>query len=104
MYLCNKRIVTEYLTILFLEVFKMFFNSGDIDKSNAIVAETSKLTGNAVYGHTIMRKDRHTNVKFVGRQKASKLVNDPLFMSIEEFDKETFEVSYQANTKLNLRL
>ena len=45
-----------------------------------------------MYGHTIMRKDKHNSVRFVSRDKASKLVNDPMFTGLTEFDNETFEV------------
>ena len=67
---------------------------GDADPSKAIIAETSKLIGNSVYGHSIMRKDRHTSVKLVDLEKASKLVNDPLMVSLEEMEDETFEVHF----------
>ena len=66
--------------------------TGDVDPSKAIIAETSKLIGNSVYGHSIMRKDRHTNVQLTGLSKALKLVNNPLYTSLEEMDDETFEV------------
>ena len=66
--------------------------TGDMDKNNAIKAETSKLLGNSVYGHSIMRKDLHNSVRFVTLDKASKLVNDPRFTGLTEFDQETFEV------------
>ena len=49
-------------------------------------------SGNSVYGHSIMDKSKHTNVSFCGIEKASKLINDPFFYNLEEFDKETFEV------------
>ena len=39
-----------------------------------------------------MRKDKHNNVRFVSIDKAAKLVNDPRFTGLTEFDNETFEV------------
>ena len=66
--------------------------SGDKDPSKAPIAETSKLIGNSVYGHSVMRKDRHTTVRITGLVKASKLLNDPLMSGFEELDDETFEV------------
>lgn len=39
-----------------------------------------------------MDKERHTNVQFCGLEKASKSVNDPFFLNLDEFDEETFEV------------
>ena len=66
--------------------------AGDIDKTKKVIGDTSKLTGNAVYGHTIMNKDRHRSVSFCGIDKASKLINDPLFLEIEEFEGKCFEV------------
>lgn len=68
--------------------------SGDKDPSKAIIAETSKLIGNSVYGHSIMRKDKHRSVKLCGLDKASKLVNDPHFIDLTELEDETFEVRY----------
>ena len=50
-------------------------------------------TGNSVYGHSIMDKSKFTTVTFCGIDKANKLVNDPFFTSLDEFDDETFEVS-----------
>ena len=50
------------------------------------------LSGNSVYGHSIMDKSKFTNVTFCGIEKASKFVNDPFFQSLDEFNDETFEV------------
>ena len=66
--------------------------TGDVEKTKKIIGDTSKLIGNAVYGHTLMNKDRHRSVSFCGMDKASKLINDPLFLEIEEFEGKCFEV------------
>ena len=73
---------------------------GDLDPDKRIIAESSKLIGNSVYGHTLMDKSRHTSVKFCNLDEAVKLVNDPFFRDLDEFDEETFEVSYFQITKL----
>lgn len=39
-----------------------------------------------------MDKAKHAKVTFCGLEKASKLVNDPFFHDLEEFDDTTFEV------------
>ena len=70
----------------------MVFVTGDIDPNKAIIAETSKLIGNSVYGHSIMRKDRHTTDRLIGLADATKLINDPLMDKFEELDDETYEV------------
>ena len=68
------------------------FHPGDVDPSKSIIAETSKLIGNSVYGHSIMRKDLHMNIQLVDLEKASKLINDPLMKGFEELSDNTFEV------------
>ena len=67
---------------------------GDADPSKSTIAETSKLIGNSVYGHAIMRKDKHSNVQLVDLEKAEKLINDPKMSSFEELPGDTFEVQY----------
>ena len=64
---------------------------GDRDKSKAIIAETSKLIGNSVYGHSIMDRSKFTDTTFCNRDKASNLVNFPHFKSLDEYE-DTFEV------------
>ena len=51
--------------------------AGDVDESMAIIAETMKLIGNALYGHTVMDKEKHTTTTFCGLDKISKRINDP---------------------------
>ena len=61
-------------------------------KSFRSTVNRSLLSGNAVYGHSIMDKEKHTRISFCNIEKASKSINDPYFMDLEEFDNETFEV------------
>ena len=46
-----------------------------------------------------MNKALHTKVYFCDQEGASKLINDPFFVEIEEFDNMTFEVSLIINEK-----
>ena len=54
------------------------------------------MTGNSVYGHTIMRKDKHATIEIVGLVKASKLLSDPLMTEFQEIDDTTFEVNLMS--------
>ena len=49
-----------------------------------------------MYGHSIMNKEKHSKVKFLDLDKASKAVNDPYFIDLEEYDESTFEVGFNA--------
>lgn len=53
-----------------------------------------------MYGHSIMDREKHTKIDVCGIEKASKLVNDPYFISLEEFDEENFEVNCKQKFKL----
>ena len=66
--------------------------AGDSNQNMRVVADTSKLIGNSVYGYSIMNKNKHLSVKFCNENRACKLVNDPRFVSLEEFENETYEV------------
>jgi len=67
--------------------------NADKDSSMKILAETSKLCGNVIYGATITNKERFTDVKFVSNLNAAqKLVGSKHFMSVEELDDELFEI------------
>lgn len=69
--------------------------AGDRDPAYKVIADTSKLIGNSFYGYTIMNKSKHLSVKFCTHDEASKLINDPRFMSIDEFEDDCFEVIIQ---------
>ena len=66
--------------------------AGDRDPSLKAIADTSKLIGNSFYGYTIMNKGKHLNVQFLGEEDAVKAINNPRFISLEEF-----EDSYEAS-------
>jgi len=40
--------------------------AGDVDEDMSIIAETMKLIGNALYGRTVMDKEKHTTTSFCG--------------------------------------
>lgn len=54
-----------------------------------------------MYGYTIMNKSKHLSVDFCAEERASELVNDPRFMSLEEFD-GCYEVNIQKFTLLTI--
>jgi hypothetical protein len=66
--------------------------AGDVDEDMAIIAETMKLIGNALYGRTVMDKEKHTTTTFCGLDKISKRINDPHFKDLEELNDNRFEV------------
>ena len=69
--------------------------AGDRDPNLSIIADTSKLIGNSVYGHSLMDKEKHSHVIFTDLEGANKHVNSPFFNDLEEMDEETFEVKMQ---------
>jgi hypothetical protein len=66
--------------------------AGDVNEDMAIIAETMKLIGNALYGRTVMDKEKHTTTTFCGLDKISKRINDPHFKDLEELNDNRFEV------------
>ena len=50
------------------------------------------VAGNAGYGHTLMRVDRHVNVTIVDRETATRAVNNPFFMDLRPINAETYEL------------
>ena len=52
--------------------------------------------GNCFYGYTVMNKSKHLSVDFCSAEEAPTLVNDPRFMSLEEFDDGCCEVNMQG--------
>lgn len=66
--------------------------SGDKNPDMAIIAETSKLIGNALYGRCVMDKEKHTTTSYCDRNKISKKINDPHFKDFEELNDDRFEV------------
>ena len=72
--------------------------AGDCNPNMRVIADTSKLIGNSVYGYSIMNKDKHLSIEFCDEDRACQLVNDPRFMSLEEFEDETYEVQSKKKT------
>ena len=66
--------------------------AGDKNPDMAIIAETSKLIGNALYGRCVMDKEKHTTTNFCGLDKINKRINDPHFKDFEELNEDRFEV------------
>lgn len=60
--------------------------AGDQNPNLKAIADTSKLIGNSFYGYTIMNKMKHHDVKFLAEEAAVNAVNNPRFISLEEFD------------------
>lgn len=46
-----------------------------------------------MYGYTVMNKSKHLDVQFCGDDEVQNLVNNPRFMSVEEFDNRSYEVN-----------
>ena len=46
-----------------------------------------------MYGYTVMNKSKHLNVEICSEERTGVLVNDPRFMSLEEFDDGCYEVN-----------
>ena len=68
--------------------------AGDADPSLALLAETSKLIGNSVYGKTITNKETHRNVMYCqGFKSTSARIRSPLFVGLEEIDHDFYEIS-----------
>ena len=42
---------------------------GNHDKDKALIAETTKLTGNSSYGKIITNKEKHHDIVYVDKQK-----------------------------------
>ena len=68
--------------------------AGDRDPNLKAIADTSKLIGNSFYGYTIMDRRKHQDVKFLTEEKVINAVNNPRFVSLEEFD-DCYEVMRQ---------
>ncbi|KAL5260053.1 hypothetical protein ACHWQZ_G010240 [Mnemiopsis leidyi] len=66
--------------------------AGDRDPSMKAIADTSKLIGNSFYGYTIMNKGKHQNVQFLNETDAIRAINNPRFVSLEEFE-DSYEVT-----------
>ena len=77
--------------------------AGDIDPSKAIIAETSKLFGNAGYGGTLTNKETHLNISYCDESAVGMAVNDPHFRKLDVLDDNFYEISKtKKSIKLNL--
>ena len=75
---------------------------GDVDPSKKILSDTSKLSGNVIYGVTITNKEKFTNLKYTSSaQKASKYVNSNKFIGIEELAEDVYEIQL-AKSKIEV--
>ena len=60
---------------------------GDQDPSLSIIGDTMKLLGNSAYRSTIMDKEKHRTIKYVGNERDMKLmINEPTFMHLQELE------------------
>lgn len=102
-YLQHNLIVTEIYQVVQFHGHKCFVNfadsvcsmrrEADADISKKIIADTSKLCGNVIYGATITDKERFTDVKYLSDpDSVSRLVNCKRFISMDELDDDIFEI------------
>lgn len=71
---------------------------GDVDPSLTLLADTSKLVGNSVYGKTITDKERHRNVTYVlGEKEVALKIKRGNFVSMEELEDGFYEVISYKN-------
>lgn len=107
-YLRHGLIVTKIYTVyqyIPRTLYKTFGDSvsdarrgGDVDPDLALLADTSKLVGNSVYGKTITDKERHKNVVYVsGEKEASLRIKRDNFLSLEEIADEFYEIITRKN-------
>lgn len=70
--------------------------AGDADSTGVLLAETSKLVGNSVYGKMITNKEKHREVSYMSsKHKASLKVKGPRFISMEEPCEDFFELTQE---------
>jgi hypothetical protein len=68
--------------------------AGDVDASQELLANTSKLVGNSLYGKTITDKTRHKNVSYdVDERLAAGKVRSPYFHSLNPLDEGVYETT-----------
>jgi hypothetical protein len=61
--------------------------AADRDPNKKVVAELYKLLGNSYYGKCLTNKEKQTRICYMGDEEASRAVNDPLFMKMDEISK-----------------
>lgn len=77
--------------------------AGDIDTSNAILADTMKLLGNSAHGKTVTNQEKHRNVKICTDTNASQAVNDPHFRALHNISDGIYEVD-MTKPSINMNL
>jgi len=69
---------------------------GDIDEHKTLLAETSKLVGNSVYGKTITNQEKHRDIKYVNdSRKASNYIKSDRYIHMEEIEESFYEMTLQ---------
>lgn len=70
---------------------------GDHNPDSKILSDLYKLCGNSSYGKTITNQKKHTHVKYVNSEKATKLINQWRFMQAQELNTDLYEVQMQLS-------
>ena len=79
--------------------------AGARDKDKQILAETFKLWGNSAYGRTVMRKDLHTDVKYVDESMVEKSILNSRFKKADELQEGFYEVEmFKSKTEFDLAI
>ena len=72
--------------------------AGDANSSLSLLAETSKLIGNSVYGKTITNKEKFTKVTYsLGKEDASSKIRFNTFLHLDEIDEDFYEIEQRKN-------
>jgi len=66
--------------------------AGDLNPASQLVAETSKLIGNSVYGRSLLNKDKHRDYKLCSLDDALRYINEPLYQDSSEINDDLFEI------------
>ena len=71
-----------------------------MDPSKTVVALTNKLTGNSLYSASLLKKDKHRNITYHGKDTINKSINDPHFVHLDEIVSDVYEAK---SLKRNIR-
>ena len=67
--------------------------AGDSDPNLTLLAETSKLVGNSLYGKTITNKEKHKKTMYcLGTRDTSRKIRQKRFSSMEEIEEDFYEI------------
>ena len=72
--------------------------AGDVDPSQAVVAETMKLIGNSAYGKTITNKERFRDVEVCCEKDAPLKINSAYFRQLDMIGDDLCEVHFSKKT------